>query len=146
MISERLTADMKAAMKSGDKVKLGVIRMLRAELKNARIAAGEDLTDAQEEKVLAGYAKKRKEAMEQYRQGGREDLAGKESAEYEITISYLPPRMDDAELAALVKSKIEETGASGKKDFGNVMKAVMQAAGSRADGAAVSAVLRKLLN
>jgi uncharacterized protein YqeY len=136
---------MKLAMKSGDKARLGVIRMLRAELKNAQIAAGETLTDEQEEKVLAAYAKKRKESMDQYVEGGRKDLADKEKSEYEITLSYLPPRMEEEELAALIRAQIEETGAAGPGDFGTVMKAVMQVGGSRVDGSVVSVLVRKLL-
>ncbi len=145
MISEKLIEDMKLAMKSGDKTRLSVIRMLRAELKNAQIAAGETLSDELEEKVVAAYAKKRKESMAQYLEGGRKDLADKEKAEYGITLSYLPPRMEEEELTALIKAQIEETGASGTRDFGTVMKAVMQAGGSRVDGSVVSGLVKKLL-
>ena len=97
MISKKLTEDMKAAMKSRDKVKLSVIRMLLADLKNASIAAGEDLTEEQEEKVVAAYAKKRKESMETYEKAGRPDIVEKEQVEYDITVSYLPPQMEEEE-------------------------------------------------
>jgi len=145
MISEKLTADMKAAMKSGDKPRLSVIRMLRAELKNAQIAAGEELSEEQEQKVVAAYAKKRKEAREQAEQMGREDLAEKEEFEYAITMSYLPAQLDEAELLSIIREKIEETGAQGPKDMGKVMKVVMAAAGNQADGSTVSGLVKKML-
>jgi hypothetical protein len=146
MISKRLAEDMKVAMKAGDKIKLGVIRMLRAELKNAQIAAGDTLSEEIEEKVLSSYAKKLKESKDQYLGGGRKDLADKEETEYNITMSYLPPRMEEDELAELIKTKVKETGAAGVRDFGAVMKAVMQSAGSRADGSVVSGMVKKLLS
>ncbi len=146
MISKLLTEDMKAAMKSRDKVKLSVIRMLLADLKNARIAAGEDLTEEQEEKVVAAYSKKRKESMETYEKAGRPDIVEKEQVEYDITVSYLPPQMDEEELKRLVVAKIEETGAGSMKDFGRVMKAVMGDVGSRADGSAVSAMVKRVMS
>ena len=78
MIIDRLTEDMKAAMKAGDKTRLGTIRMLMSELKNAKIAKGDDLDEAEEEKILASYAKKRKESIAAARDAGREEMAGKE--------------------------------------------------------------------
>ena len=137
---------MKAAMKSREKVKLSVIRMLLADLKNARIAAREDLTEEQEEKVVAAYAKKRKESMETYEKAGRSDIVEKEQVEYDITVSYLPPQMDEEELKSLVMAKVEEAGAESMKDFGRVMKAVMVEVGSRADGSAVSAMVKRVMS
>jgi uncharacterized protein YqeY len=145
MISEKLITDMTAAMKSGDKMRLGVIRMLRAELKNAEIAAGGTLSENQEQKVLASYAKKRKEAGEQCRQLGRGDLAEKEDLEYSITMSYLPRQIDEAELSSIIRQKIDEVGARGAQDMGKVMKAVREAVGNRADGAEVAALVKKAL-
>jgi uncharacterized protein YqeY len=146
MISDKLNADMTAALKAGDKGKLSVIRMLRAELKNAQIAAGEALTEEQEQKVLASYAKKRKEAKEQALEVGRNDLADKEQFEYDTTMSYLPEQIDDTDLESIIKAKIEETGASGPRDMGKVMKAVMEAVGNRAEGSKVSALVKKALS
>ena len=146
MISKKLEEDMKTAMKAGDKAKLSVIRMLRSDLTNARIAKGEDLTDEQEQKVLASYAKKRKEAMDLYNEAGRKDFADKEEYEYKLVLSYLPEQLGEDELTAIIESKIEETGATGPQDFGRVMKAVMMAAGGRADGATVSGLVKKILS
>jgi uncharacterized protein YqeY len=145
MISERLTEDMKTALKAGDKFRLGVIRMLRSELKNAEIRAGRPLHEAEEEKVLTSYARKRREAMDQFTESGRSDLADKEKQEHDITVSYLPPPLDAEALTELVQEAVAEIGAEGMKDFGRVMKAAMQAAGGRADGSTVSEVVKKVL-
>ena len=146
MISKTLENDMKAALKSGEKAKLSLIRMLRSELKNAEIAQGKALSEEDEQKVLASYAKKRKESREEYEKAGRKDLAEKEQHEYEMTMSYLPAQLEEAELAAIIKAKVAETGAKGPGDFGRVMKAVMAEVGSRADGATVSALLKRTLS
>jgi uncharacterized protein YqeY len=145
MIQEKLNEDMKVALKSGDKLRLSTVRMLISELKNERIAQGKDLDEAAERKVLASYAKKRKEAMEAARAGGREDLATKEQAELDITTSYLPKQLSDEELRAIVKKHIEGAGASGAQAFGAVMKSVMADVGGQADGKLVSALVRELL-
>jgi uncharacterized protein YqeY len=145
MLTEQLTADMKSAMKSGDRERLGVIRMLLAELGNARLASAGELTREDEEKVLSGYAKKRLEAMDAYKRAGRSDLYEKERREHDITVSYLPPPLGEEDLVKVIHEKIEETGAAGMKDFGRVMKAVMASVGGRADGSAVSAAVKKVL-
>lgn len=144
MILSKLTEDMKTAMKAGDKAKLGTIRMLMSELKNARIDKGDDLSEAEEQKVLASYAKKRKEAMDGARDAGRNDLVAKEAAEYETTMTYLPAQLTPDELKTIVKKHIEATGG-GRQAFGQVMKAVMDEVGGQADGKAVSAVVKELL-
>jgi uncharacterized protein YqeY len=146
MILDKLTEDMKKAMKDGDKTRLSVIRMLRSEIKNAQIAAGGELEASEEEKVLNSYARKRRESVEKYREGGREDLAEKEELEYEITVSYLPPRMDESEIRTLIEKHIEETGAVGMGDFGRVMKAVMTEVGSRADGSEIQKLVKEMLS
>ncbi|MGD8413864.1 MAG: GatB/YqeY domain-containing protein [Candidatus Latescibacterota bacterium] len=144
MILEALTEDMKAAMKAGDKGRLGTIRMLMSEIKNARISKGEDLTEAEEQKVLVTYAKKRKEAIENARDCGRDDLVAKEQAEYETTMAYLPAQLDEDELKAIVRKHVEASGG-GKQAFGQVMKAVMEEVGGQADGKTVSAMVKELM-
>jgi uncharacterized protein YqeY len=84
--------------------------------------------------------------METYKEAGRPDLVEKEKVELDITTSYLPPQMNEDELKGLVRAKIEETGAEGMKDFGRVMKAVMAEVGSRADGSAVSAMVKSVMS
>ena len=145
MIWERLNADMKTALKGGDKVRLSVVRMLISELKNERIAQGADLDDVAQRKVLASYAKRRKEAIDLARSGGREDVATKEQAEYDITMSYLPKQLSDDELRAIIKRHIESVNGAGPSAFGNVMKSVMGEVGGQADGKLVSAFVRELL-
>ncbi len=145
MIWEKLNEDMKTALKGGDKVRLSVVRMLISELKNERIAQGADLDDVAQRKVLASYAKRRKEAIEAARAGGREDVASKEQAEYDITMSYLPKQLSDDELRAAIKKHVETVGASGPGAFGTVMKSVMAEVGGQADGKLVSALVRELL-
>jgi len=145
MIWERLNADMKTALKGGDKMRLSVVRMLISELKNERIAQGADLDEVAQRKVLASYAKRRKEAIDLARSGGREDVATREQAEYDITVSYLPKQLSDDELRAIVKKHIESVNGSGPSAFGNVMKSVMGEVGGQADGKLVSTYVRELL-
>jgi uncharacterized protein YqeY len=144
MIIDRLTEDMKAAMKSGDKPRLGTIRMLISELKNARIEKGDDLSDVEEQKVLASYAKKRKEAAANARDGGRDDLVAKEETEYETTMSYLPAQLGEDELKEIIRKHIDAVGG-GPQAFGQVMKAVMAEVGGQADGKVVSALVKELI-
>lgn len=145
MIRDQLNGDMKVALKAGDKLRLSVIRMLISELKNERIAQGKDLDEASERKVLSGYAKKRKEAMDAARSGGREEIAAREQQELDITMSYLPRQLTDDELRAIVRRQVETSGASGGQAFGAVMKAVMAEVGGQADGKLVSSLVRELL-
>jgi uncharacterized protein YqeY len=145
MIRDQLNDDMKTALKAGDKLRLSVVRMLISELKNERIAQGKDLDEASERKVLTGYAKKRKEAMDAARSGGREEIAAREQQELDITMSYLPRQLTDDELRAIVRRHVESSGASGAQAFGMVMKAVMGEVGGQADGKLVSALVRELL-
>ena len=145
MIKEKLNEDMKLAMKSGDKLRLSVVRMLMSELKNEKIAKGAELDEASERRVLMSYAKKRKEAMDAARAGGREEIAQREQAELDITMSYLPKQLTDDELRTVVKKYIETSGASGKEAFGAVMKQVMADLGGQADGKVISSLVRELL-
>ncbi len=145
MIWEQLNADMKTALKSGDKLRLSVVRMLISELKNERIAQGADLDDNAQRKVVQSYAKRRKEAIEAARAGGRDDVASKEQMEYDITVSYLPKQLTDDELRAVVKKHVESVGAAVPSAFGAVMKSVMAEVGGQADGKLVSALVRELI-
>jgi uncharacterized protein YqeY len=145
MIWEQLNADMKTALKGGDKLRLSVVRMLISELKNERIAQGADLDDSTQRKVVQSYAKRRKEAIEAARAGGRDDVASKEQMEYDITVSYLPKQLSDDELRAVVKKHVEAAGAATPSAFGAVMKSVMAEIGGQADGKLVSALVRELI-
>ncbi len=144
-LEQRLTDDMKAAMKAGEKETLGVVRRVLAALKNARIEKKADLDEQDEIKVVRFIAKQHKESIEQFRAAGREDLATKEESELAILTVYLPPEMDDAQLNAIVDEVIAETGASSMKDMGTVIKAVMARTAGLAEGGVVSAKVKERL-
>ncbi len=141
-LQQRLTDDMKTAMKAGDKDTLGVVRRAIAAMQNARIEKREDLDEQEEIKVIRSIAKQHKESIEQFRAAGREDLATKEEAELEILSTYLPAEMDQAQLEALIDAAIAESGASSMKDMGGVIKIVMAKAQGQAEGGAVSALVK----
>jgi uncharacterized protein YqeY len=141
-LQQRLTDDMKTAMKAGDKDTLSVVRRAIAAMQNARIEKREDLDEQEEIKVIRSIAKQHKESIEQFRAAGREDLATKEESELEILSTYLPAEMDQAQLEALVDAAIAESGASSMKDMGGVIKIVMAKAEGQAEGGAVSALVK----
>ncbi|RUM86962.1 MAG: GatB/YqeY domain-containing protein [Thermovibrio sp.] len=145
-LKERLKADMKEAMKAKDKLKLSTIRMINSLIKNAEIEKRGELSDEEIVQLLMKYAKQRRESIEMYEKGGRQDLVEKERAELEIVESYLPKQMSEEELREVVKRAIEETGASSPKDIGKVMKAVMPKVKGRADGSLVNRIARELLS
>ncbi len=143
---EKLSADLKAAMKAGEKVKMLTIRSLMTELKKERGNKNEDLDEAETMAVLKRSAKMRRESTAQYRNGNREDLAAQEEAELAIIETYLPRQMSDEEIERAVSAIVEETGAAGKGDFGKVMKALMSRHGGEVDGGKAKAIITKLLN
>ena len=144
-LQERLTDDMKAAMKAGEKDTLGVIRRAIAAMKNARIDKKADLDEQDEIKVVRSMAKQHRESIEQFRAAGREDLATKEEAELEILSVYLPPELDEGQLDAIIDEVMAETGASSMKDMGTVIKAVMARTAGQAEGGVVSAKVKERL-
>ncbi len=146
-LQERLVEEMKDAMRTGQAEKLSVIRMVRASLKNREIerGKGKPLTDADVMEVILSGIKQRRDAIEQFRKGGRADLVAKEEHEVVILQSFLPPPLSDDELAGLVREAAVEVGASGPKDMGKVMKAVLPRVAGRAEGGAVNAVVKRHL-
>lgn len=144
-VSARLDADMKDAMRAGDKLRLGAIRRARAALKNAEIEARGPLDDAATVRVLRGIVKQHGESIEQFAAAGRDDLVERENAEMAVLDAYLPAQMDEGAISALVAGVIAETGASGPGDLGNVMKTAMARTAGQADGKAVRAVAQRLL-
>ena len=145
-LQERLFEDMKSAMKSGDKVTLETLRMLRSQIKNTSISKGEDLSESDVIGVLSKEAKRRKESIDLYTEGNRQDLVQQETKELEIITSYLPELMSEAELLEIVDRTIKETGAESLKDMGKVMGAVMPRIKGRADGKAVQEIVRGRLS
>jgi uncharacterized protein len=144
-IAGRLDADLKDAMRSGDKLRLGAIRRARASLKNAEIEARGPLDDDAATRVLRGIVKQHKESIEQFRAGGRDDLVARESREMEVLEGYLPARMDPAAIEAVVAEVIAAEDASGPGDMGRVMKATMTRVGATADGKEVRMIAQRLL-
>ncbi|MGC9456294.1 MAG: GatB/YqeY domain-containing protein [Halothiobacillaceae bacterium] len=144
-IKTRLTADMKTAMKAGEKGRLGVIRMLLAAIKQREVDERRELADADLIAVLDKQAKQRRESLEQYRKAGRDDLADTEAFELTVIESYLPQPLTAEELEALIQKAIDETGASAMADMGKVMNLVRDRAAGRADMSQVSAQVRQRL-
>ena len=144
-LKERITEDMKSAMRSGEKERLATIRLALAAIKQREVDERIVLDDAQVLAVLEKMIKQRKEAITQFQAGGRADLVAKESAEISVLESYLPARMGDAELDALIAAAIASTGAASAKDMGKVMALVKSQAQGRADMGAVSARVKEKL-
>ena len=144
-LQKKILDDMNHALKSGDKLILETIRMLRAQIKNESISKGVELTDDDVIVVLSREAKRRKESIEMYQQGGREDLVRNETRELEIISSYLPVSLTTEELTGIVEEAIQETGAAGLNDMGKVMGFVMPKVRGRADGKTVQEMVKKML-
>ena len=145
-LKAQITEDMKAAMKSGDKDRLKVIRLIMAAMKQVEVDNRIELDDAGVLGVLDKMVKQRRDSVEQFVKGGREDLAAIERYEIEVLEQYLPDQLSDAELAALVDEVIKATGASGMSDMGKVMGQIKARAAGRADMGAVSARVKDRLN
>ena len=145
-LKEQLIEEMKTAAKAKDKLRLSTIRMVRSEIKNREIALRHELSDDEILKLLGTMVKQRKDSINQFKKGGREDLVAKEEQELEILNVYLPEPMDALEIENIVKTVIAETGAAGKKDMGKVMQAVMALAAGRADGKEVNRMVSSQLS
>lgn len=144
-LKERISEDMKAAMRAKDAERLGTIRMLQAAIKQREVDERITLDDSQVMSVLEKMIKTRKEALEQFKAGAREDLAAKEASEITQLQAYLPEQLSPADLQALIAAAIASTGATSIKDMGKVVAAVKQQAAGRADMAAVSAAIKAKL-
>jgi len=145
-LEQTLGADIVTAMKAKDATKLTALRMLKSALMNKNIEKGRALDSAEELQVLSMLVKQRRDSIDQFTKGGRTDLAEKEQAEIVILNAYLPASATDDEVAAAVTAAITETGASGPKDMGKVMKAVMAGlAGKTVDGKKVSEAVKAKL-
>lgn len=139
-VTDQVRADMTSAMKAADRERVGALRLVLSELQKAAKEG-----EADELAVLRRERKRRLDAAEQFRGGGRPELADKEESEAELIQTYLPAELDDAELQQIVAEAIAETGASEPKDMGKVMKAAMGRVQGRADGKRVSAQVREAL-
>ncbi|HSH70663.1 MAG TPA: GatB/YqeY domain-containing protein [Deferrisomatales bacterium] len=144
-LQERIDAAAVAAMKSREAVRLGTLRMVRAALKNREIDKRAPLEETDVLQVLGTQAKQRRESIEQYRAGGREELAAKEEAELAVLQEFLPRELDEHELRAAVVAAVTEVGAGGPRDMGRVMGVLMPRLQGRADGGAVNRLVREVL-
>jgi uncharacterized protein len=144
-LKERITDDMKAAMRSGEKERLGIIRMLTAAIKQREVDERITLDDTQVMSVLEKMIKQRKESVAQFQAGNRQDLADKETAEITLLQTYLPAQLSDAELDALIKEAIASSGAASVKEMGKVMAIIKTKAQGRADMGAVGAKIKAKL-
>jgi uncharacterized protein len=144
-LKERITEDMKSAMRAGEKERLGTIRLALAAIKQREVDERITLDDGQVLAVLEKMIKQRREAITQFQAGGRADLVAKESAEVTVLEAYLPARLSDAELDAIIANAIASTGATSPKDMGKVIAAVKSQAQGRADMGAVSARVKEKL-
>lgn len=144
-LKEQLTNDMKEAMKAHEKERLAVIRMVRGAVKQQEIDGKAELDDEGVIAVLSKEIKMRKDSLEEFQKGGREDLVAKTQAEIDFLMPYMPAQLSEEEIRGLVKAAVEQTGASTAKDMGKVMGALMPKVKGRADGKLVNAIVREFL-
>jgi uncharacterized protein YqeY len=144
-IQTKLLDDMKAAMKSGDKIRLETIRGLRSQIKNREIEKGEDLSQDDEIQVLMTASKRRRESIEQFKSGQRFDRAEEEQKELDIIQEYLPQQMTEQEITSLVDNVITELSASSTSDMGKVMGKIIPQVKGRADGKLIQKIVQHKL-
>ena len=143
---DRISEDIAGAIRARDQATLAPLRMAKAALMNREVEKGRPLDEAESQQVIASLIKQRRDSIEQFTKGGRADLAAREAAEITALEPYLPPPVDAGDLEREVDAAIAETGATGVKDLGRVMKGVMsRLAGRTVDGRAVSDLVRKKL-
>ncbi len=144
-LKDQLSADMKSAMKAGDKDRLKVVRLVLADIKRAEVDGRKELDDAGVLSVIEKAVKQRRDSIEQFEKGGRDDLADNERQELEVIRTYLPEQLGDDELDALIDETISATGAESIRDMGKVMGAIKAKAAGRADMGAVGAKVKARL-
>ncbi len=144
-LKEQLREEVTAALKAGDKVRLGALRMLSAAVTNREKDVLHELDDDEVREVAAKEVKKRTESIEAFEAGGRQELADKERAERDVLIPYAPEQLSDAEIDALIEEVVAASGAATAKEFGKVMSAVMAKAKGKVDGAVVQEKVRAKL-
>jgi uncharacterized protein YqeY len=149
-IPDKVDTDLKDAMRAGDTARRDALRLLRSALKNAEIdrrgTANGPMTESDYRAVIQRQIKQRRDSIEQFRLGHREDLAQKEEGELAVFQSYLPPAMDDDTMRAAAQAAIAETGAQGPKVMGKVMPVLLARVGDSADRSALAAIVRQLLS
>lgn len=144
-LRERISAEMKEAMKAGDKLRVSTLRLLLSEIKNAEIAKRKELDDEGVLEVVSREIRKRRESIAEFEKAGREDLSSKERIEAQILEAYLPPQLSEEELAAIVDKALQESGAVSLKEMGKVMALVIPQIKGRAEGKTVNEMVRRAL-
>ena len=145
-LKERLQNDLKTAMKEKDKFKRDVVRFVMSAIKQIEVDERKELSDADIEAILVKQIKQRNDSIEQFREGGREDLVEKNERELEILRSYLPEPMSEDEVRGVLSDIIAETGAKSMKDMGRVMGEAKKRIGSRAEGKLINQIAKELLS
>ncbi len=145
MLKEKISEDLKKAMREKDEVRVRTLRMVIAAIKNFEVEKMREATDEDVVEVIQREAKKRREAIEEYEKAGREDLAESERAELAVLQEYLPKQLSEEEIRKLALEVIKEVGASSPKDLGKVMKVIMPRVKGRADGKVVNRIVREIL-
>jgi uncharacterized protein YqeY len=154
LLKEKLEGDLKTAMRSKDAAAISALRLALSGIKNkeieergaGKLKAGDALDDAGVIRVLSTFAKQREESIEMFKKGGRDELVKKEQAELGVLLRYLPSQLNEAEVEKIVDEVIKEVGASGMKDMGAVMRAVMPKLAGQADGKLVNEIVRRKLS
>ena len=144
-LAERLAEDLRRALKNRDEVRVSTLRLARAAVHNLEIERGRPLSDSEVQEVLRREVKRRREAIEAYRRGGREEAARREELEMAVLLEYLPQPLSEAELRSLVAEGIRETGAAGPRDAGRVVGWVMSRTQGRAEGKRVAELVQEAL-
>jgi hypothetical protein len=142
---QRIEAEVKAAMKAGEKEKLSTLRLLLTEIKNERIRRGSEVDEAGFVSLVRKAIKQREDSVSQYRAGNREELAAKEEAEIEVLQAYLPAQVDEGQIRAAVEELVASRGLAGPAAIGPVMKEMLARFGSSADGATINRIAREVL-
>jgi hypothetical protein len=145
ILARQIQDDLRGAVKTQDKARISTLRMVLNALKNAELEEREELSDEKELAVVASYARRIKESIEEFRKAAREDLVAKEQAELAIVLSYLPEQMSDEEIRREVSRVIAEVGATTPRDMGRVMGEMMKRFKGKVDGGAVSRIVSDLL-
>jgi uncharacterized protein YqeY len=145
-IEEKITNDLKAAMKARDEMRLSCLRLLKTSIKHKQVEKGEKLKDEDIEALISSAIRKGQEAAQEFNKGNREDLAAKEEAEIKILYDYLPKQLDSVEIEKIIKEIITELSIDSPKDLGKVMKAAMVRMAGKAQGKEVNEIARRLLS
>lgn len=143
---EEIINDLKTAMKAKDKEKLSTLRMLQAAIKNKQIELGKEISDDEISQIVLKEIKQRKDSIDQYKKGGREELAQKEQSEIEILEKYMPEQLSKEEIKKVIDNTIQKINAEGPQDMGKVMSATMSELKGKADGSTISQLVKDSLN